>query len=273
MEIKVKVKDSTHQLQIFKYKLSLDQKVRDLIALLTDDLPYLTHEVSKLTYGEYSYSELYEMKLNKLFDALNKAKLSSDDLTLELSILESKDKNIAHLDLDYTQFIKMSDLYIDIKKTYRVPNSTIFYIQQNGEQYVIRKEENHLEFYSFRQQFDEAFKEDDRLPFFAIEYKSKDEMSQKDIHWIKKYRYPKKEKENPFIHIEVARISQSILDDITRLIHRLYTIIGRFERGKVPFTEVDKLPTYIEQDGKVTIGYVPILQLERILQQKKSPNN
>src|SRR5699024_5179432 len=140
-------------------------------------------------------------------------------------------------------------------------------------QYIIRKEENHLEFYSSKQQFDKAFKATDCLSFFVIEFKAKNEMSQKDIHWIKKYRYPKKEKKNPMIHIEVARVSESILNDITTLVHRLYTIIGRFKRANVPFTETDKLPTYTELDRKVSIGYVPILQLERALQQKKHPKS
>ncbi|CAM3376041.1 hypothetical protein [Nosocomiicoccus ampullae] len=271
MEIKVKVKDREHQLEIFKYKLSLEDKVKEIIKHLTDDLPYLTHEVSKLTYNDYNYSELYEMKLSKLFEALDKVTLESENLKLDLSIIEGKSKQLAHLNLDYSQFIKMCDLYSDIKDEYHVPNGTIFYIQQDEEQYVIRKEENHLEFYSFKQQFDEAFKESDRLPFFIIEFKAKNEMSQKDIHWIKKYRYPKKEKKNPMIHIDVARVSESILNDITTLVHRLYTIIGRFQRANVPFTETDKLPTYTELNRKVSIGYVPILQLERALQQKKGP--
>src|SRR5699024_6774816 len=218
------VKDREHQLEIFKYKLSLEDKVKEIIRHLTNDLPYLTHEVSKLTYNDYNYSELYEMKLSKLFEALDKVTLESDNLKLDLSVIEDKSKKLAHLNLDYSQFIKMCDLYSDIKDEYHVPNGTVFYIQQNEAQYVIRKEENHLEFYSFKQQFDEAFKASDRLPFFVIEFKAKNEMSQKDIHWIKKYRCPKKEKIIPMIPIEVARISESILYDITTRVPRLYTI-------------------------------------------------
>src|SRR5699024_1929333 len=156
-----------------------EDKVKEIIRHLTNDLPYLTHEVSTLTYNDYNYSEIYEMKLSKLFEAVDKVTLESENLNLDLSSIKGKSKQPKHLNVDYSQLITMCDLYSDSKDEYHDPNGTVFYIQQNEAQYVIRKEENHLEFYSFKQQFDEAFKASDRLPFFVIEFKAKNEMSQK----------------------------------------------------------------------------------------------
>ena len=53
---------------------------------------------------------------------------------------------------------------------------------------------------------------------------------------------------------------------MTLLIHRLFTILGRFVNANVEIDDVEKVPSYIQVDEKETIGFVKYADLASLIQ-------
>ena len=159
---------------------------------------------------------------------------------------------------------KFKDEEIDPEKVY----GTVFYIQQEKQQYLVRYEEHGFEFYHFKLQYQNAFKDEDRFPFLILELKTKDELSKSELKWIRTIMYPSKDRKNPIIHLEVSKLNQGILDELSTLVHRVMVVIGRFTRTKTALEANGKLPSYVQLNQKNSIGFVNLDQLERIVKQQ-----
>lgn len=266
MKLTVKVKSEQLGSNQFTYQISAEEKLDKLIQLIILDQEFLTHEAGKLNYGEYPFQEFQSLTIGNLFHGTDRIVIEGSTAQIEIfnNGIEKRETDL--LLFDYTQFIKACDTYNDLLTEIDVHDGTVFYIQQDREQYLVRKETNHLEFYHFKRQFNQAFKDDSRTPFFIVEFKSRSELTVSESHFIKKYRYPKSAHLNPIIHLELARISQSIIQEMTLLIHRLFTILGRFVNANVQIEGEEKVPSYIQSDEKETIGFVKYQDLESLIQ-------
>ena len=80
--------------------------------------------------------------------------------------------------------------------------------------------------------------------------------------------YPSKDRKNPIIHLEVSKLNQGILDELSTLVHRVMVVIGRFTRTKTALEANGKLPSYVQLNQKNSIGFVNLDQLERIVKQQ-----
>ena len=266
MKLTVNVKSEQLGSNQFTYQISVEEKLDKLMQLIILDQEFLTHEAGKLNYGEYPFQEFQSLTIGNLFHGTDRIVVDGSSVQIEILNNKQEKRDTDLLLFDYTQFIKACDIYNDLLKEIEVENGTVFYIQQNREQYLVRKEEHHLEFYHFKRQFDNAFDEEGRTPFFIVEFKSRKELTVSESHFIKKYRYPKSDHLNPVIHLELARISQSVIQEMTLLIHRLFTILGRFVNANVEIDDVEKVPSYIQVDEKETIGFVKYADLASLIQ-------
>lgn len=267
MKVTVNVKSAQLGSHLFTYQISPEEKLDKLIQLIILDEEFLSHEAGHLKYEDYGFDEFQKLKIGNMFHGGDKVFIKSDTVELEITNnpIEIEKKETDLLLFDYTQFIKASDVYNKLLKEIDIENGTIFYIQQEKEQYLVRKEEHHLEFYHFKRQFRDAFNDEGRTPFFIIEFKSRAELTVSELRFIKKYRYPKARHLNPVIHLELARLSQSLVDEIALLVHRLFTILGRFVNAHVKLEDKDKIPSYIQMNHEETIGFVKFSDLERLI--------
>lgn len=265
MKLTINVKSEQLGSHLFTYQISPEEKLDKLIQLVILDEEFLSSEASRLKYEEYEFQEFQKLKVGNMFHGTNKVVIKSDTVELEITNIPVEKKDTDLLLFDYTQFIKACDVYNNLLKEIEVVDGTVFYIQQEREQYLVRKEAHHLEFFHFKRQFEDAFNNENRLPFFIIEFKSRKDLTLNESHFIKKYRYPKADFLNPIIHLELARVSQSVIDEITLLIHRLFTILGRFVNANVQIEDENKIPSYIQTHEEETIGFVKYEDLERLI--------
>ncbi|HIW38602.1 MAG TPA: hypothetical protein H9885_06270 [Candidatus Jeotgalicoccus stercoravium] len=269
MRLKVKVKDYDLGISIIKLDVPEESTVSFLLGKLLEKRLIFDSYLPQLNTMGYTYVEMHHLKINTLFHGKEKVIIKSDRVELTLTQkLPEEGRKAGQLLLDYSQLVNVIDKFkdeeIDPEKVY----GTVFYIQQEKQQYLVRYEEHGFEFYHFKLQYQNAFKDEDRFPFLILELKTKNELSKSELKWIRTIMYPSKDRKNPIIHLEVSKLNQGILDELSTLVHRVMVVIGRFTRTKTALEANGKLPSYVQLNQKNSIGFVNLDQLERIVKQQ-----
>ena len=264
MKLKVKIRDT--KLTIEKVTISADSTVDDLItALARQDLvnESFTGGLKVKGFGE---EDLISVTLHHLFGSSSRAELYNSDMSITLTERRVEENNLAAGKLlDYSRFMETVDKFYELTREKTVRSGTLFYVQQQQRQYFVRVEDTGLEFFHFRNQYDDAFRQSDRHPFLAVELKTREALSPDELRWIRSITFPSKERKNPVIRVNPERLSQEFLDGINVLIHRIVIIIGRFKtRGEALDTAAFHIPAYVQVGEECSVGYIPKTQLEEI---------
>ena len=264
MKLKVKIRDT--KLTIEKVTISADSTVDDLItALARQDLVNESFTGGLKVKG-FAEEDLMSVTLHHLFGSSSRAELYNSDMSITLTERRVEENNLAAGKLlDYSRFMETVDKFYELTREKTVRSGTLFYVQQQQRQYFVRVEDTGLEFFHFRNQYDEAFRETDRQPFLAVELKTREALSAGELNWIRSVTFPSKEKKNPVIHAGRGRLSQEVIDDINVLIHRIIVIIGRFRtHGEALDAETPHIPAYVQVGEECSVGYITKEQLEKV---------
>lgn len=267
MKLKAKVKDFDLGISITKIDIPEESTVDFLLGkLLQEGLIFESYLPTMKTNG-YTYKEMHTLKTNSLFHGHEKVVITSDkvEITLTQKLTESGHK-AGQLLLDYSQLINVIEKFKEQEKDPEAIYGTVFFIQQEKHQYLVRYEEHGFEFYHFKLQYENAFKEEDRFPFLILELKTKEELTKSELKWIRTIMFPSKERKNPIVHLEVSKLNQGIIDELSTLVHRVMVVIGKFQRNKQGFVKENKLPSYVQLNEKNSIGFVDVSQLKRIVE-------
>lgn len=266
MKLKVKVKDHESGISITKLDISSEATVDLLLGkLVQEDLIFDSYLPHIKTMG-YTYGELHTLKTSSLFHGKEKVVLSSDKVEITITHKKSEDGHKAgQVLLDYSQLVNVVEKFKELEVGSDVEYGTVFFIQQEKHQYLIRYEEHGFELYHFKLQYDNAFKDEDRYPFMILELKTKKELTTSELKWIRTIMFPSKERINPIIHLEISKLNQGIVDELATLVHRVMVIVGKFKVCKKSLESDDKLPSYVQLDEKNSIGFVEVAQLKRII--------
>ncbi|CAD2078631.1 hypothetical protein GCM10007275_08960 [Jeotgalicoccus coquinae] len=267
MKLKVKVRDYESGISITKIDVPAESTVDLLLGkLVQEDLLFDSYLPNIKTMG-YTYGEFHRLKTSSLFHGKEKAVLTSNKVEITITQKKSTEGHKAgQLLLDYSQLVNVVDKFKELEGDSNVEYGTVFFVQQEKHQYLIRYEEHGFELYHFKLQYDNAFKDEDRFPFLILELKTKQELTPSELKWIRTIMFPSKERKNPIIHLEVSKLNQDIIDELTTLVHRIMVIIGKFQVSKTSLESDGKLPSYVQLDEKNSIGFVEIEQLKRIVE-------
>ena len=267
MKLKVKVRDYESGISITKIDVPAESTVDLLLGkLVQEDLIFNSYLPAIKTNG-YTYGEFHRLKTSTLFHGKEKAVLSSDKVEITVTQKKSEDGHKAgQVLLDYSQLVNVVDKFKELEQGSNVEYGTVFFVQQEKHQYLIRYEEHGFELYHFKLQYDNAFKNEDRFPFLILELKTKKELTTSELKWIRTIMFPSKERKNPIIHLEVSKLNQDIVDELSTLVHRVMVIIGKFQVSKKPLEAEGKLPSYVQLNERNSIGFVEVEQLARIVQ-------
>lgn len=267
MKLKVKVRDFESGISIIKIDVPAESTVDLLLGkLVQEDLIFESYLPGIKTMG-YTYGEFHKLKTSSLFHGKEKAILTSDKVEITVTQKKSEEgQKAGQVLLDYSQLVNVVDKFKELENSANVEYGTVFFVQQEKHQYLIRYEEHGFEFYHFKLQYDNAFKDEDRFPFLILELKTKQELTASELKWIRTIMFPSKERKNPIIHLEVSKLNQGIVDELATLVHRVMVIIGKFQVSKKSLESADKLPSYVQLNERNSIGFVEIEQLKRIVE-------
>ncbi|WP_213810064.1 hypothetical protein [Jeotgalicoccus sp. WY2] len=267
MKLKVKVRDFESGISIIKIDVPAESTVDLLLGkLVQEDLIFESYLPGIKTMG-YTYGEFHKLKTSTLFHGKEKAILTSDKAEITVTQKKSEEgQKAGQVLLDYSQLVNVVDKFKELENSTNVEYGTVFFVQQEKHQYLIRYEEHGFEFYHFKLQYDNAFKDEDRFPFLILELKTKQELTASELKWIRTIMFPSKERKNPIIHLEVSKLNQDIVDELATLVHRVMVIIGKFQVSKKLLESADKLPSYVQLNERNSIGFVEIEQLKRIVE-------
>ena len=269
MKLKVKVRDYESGISIIKVDVPAESTVDLLLnKLVQEDLIFNAYLPHIKTMG-YTYEEFHNLKTSSLFHGKEKVTLSSDKVEITVTQKKSEEGHKAgQVLLDYSQLVNVVDKFKEQESGSHVEYGTVFFVQQEKHQYLIRYEEHGFELYHFKLQYENAFKEEDRFPFLILELKTKSELTSSELKWIRTIMFPSKERKNPIIHLEVSKLNQGIIDELATLVHRVMVIVGKFQVSKKSLEAAGKLPSYVQLNEKNSIGFVELEQLKRIVEYK-----
>lgn len=268
MRIKVKVKDYELGISITKVDVPEESSVSLLLGKLLEQRLIFDSYLPKMNTMGYTYGEMHQLKISTLFHGKEKVIIKSDKVELTLtSKRQEEGKKAGQLLLDYSQLVNVIDKFKTQENENNPAYGTVFFIQQEKHQYLVRYEEHGFEFYHFKLQYENAFKDQDRFPFLILELKTKKELTPSELKWIRTIMFPAKERKNPIIHLEVSKLNQGIIDELATLVHRVMVVLGRFQRANTELTKEGKIPSYVQLNQKNSIGFVNLAQLERIIKQ------
>ena len=267
MKLKVKVRDYDSGISITRIDVPAESTVDLLLGkLVQEDLLFDSYLPAIKTMG-YTYGEFHKLKTSSLFHGKEKGVLTSDKVEITITQKKSGEGHKAgQLLLDYSQLVNVVDKFKELETDSNVEYGTVFFVQQEKHQYLIRYEEHGFELYHFKLQYDNAFKEEDRFPFLILELKTKQELTTNELKWIRTIMFPSKERKNPIIHLEVSKLNQGIVDELATLVHRDMVIIGKFQVSRTSLESDGKLPSYVQLNERNSIGFVEIEQLKRIVE-------
>lgn len=205
----------------------------------------------------YKITDLKNKKLKTLFNSKGRLKLTSPQATLTLTLKESGPAAHEWL-LDYSEFIKLAHYYYDVthKVETRIQEGTVFFIQHDRNQVFVKYGRSHLEFHHM----DSDFKAAD----MKILFKSRDELSKRELKWMRSISFPDRLPKNPvFEHPDIK--TQEDVDGLSVLLHRVITIIGRFHRAAEPLKNSrTRYPAYVQVGDETSIGYVDKALLQNL---------
>lgn len=264
MKLKVKIKDTG--LTIEKIKIPSESTVDGLIRKLIRKNLVNINFAEGLNVKGHESAPLSKLSLQVLFADDEKAEIYNSDFKITLTHKNEAQNTLAGQKLlDYSKIVQTTGKLYELASETQVRAGTLFYVQQQHQQYLIRHEETGIEFFHFKKQYDDAFREADRAPFLRVELKARDTLRPDELKWIRSIMFPSSEKRNPLIHFDAGQLSQELLDDIAMLIHRVIVVIGRFKRnGEALDARVHHLPTYVQVGEGCSVGYITIEQLEQI---------
>ncbi|KKK33993.1 hypothetical protein WN59_10365 [Salinicoccus sediminis] len=264
MKLKVKIRDT--KLTIEKVTIDAGSTVAELVtALARQDLVNESFTGGLKVKG-LEDEDLMSVTLHHLFGESERAEIYNTDMTITLTERRVKGNTLAgRILLDYSNLLETAGKLHELTEVEPVRAGTLFYVQQQRRQYFIRMEDAGLEFFHFRDQYDDAFSGTGRSPFLRVELKERSALTPDELKWLRSITLPAKEKKNPVIHFDPERLSQEFLDDINVLIHRIVVIIGRFRtRGEALDARGRHIPAYVQVGEECSVGYIPEEQLEKI---------
>ncbi|HIW12474.1 MAG TPA: hypothetical protein H9891_04865 [Candidatus Salinicoccus stercoripullorum] len=264
MKLKVKVRDT--ELMMDKITADPDSTVGALIRALVEKNLVNINFTGGLKVQGLEDEDPVSLPLHRLFETGGRAEIYNRDMTVTLTRRRTENDNPAGSKLlDYSKFMETVDKFHGLARTKTVRAGTLFYVQQQHRQYFVRVDDAGLEFFHFRNQYDEAFRETGRQPFLAVELKTREALSAGELNWIRSVTFPSKEKKNPVIHAGRGRLSQEVIDGINVLIHRIIVIIGRFRtHGEALDAETPHIPAYVQVGEECSVGYITKEQLEKV---------
>lgn len=264
MKLKVKIKDTG--LTIEKIKIPSDATVETLIKeLIQKDLVNINF-AEGLTVKGHGSASLAALRLQSLFAEDGKIEIHNTDMKITVTHKKEEQNTLAGQKLlDYSKVILTTGKLCGMTEEICVSEGTLFYIQQHHQQYLVRWEDTGIEFFHFRNQYDDAFREADREPFLRVELKTRAALTPEELKWIRSIMFPSREKRNPLIHIDRNLLSQELLDDIAMLIHRLVVITGKFKTNEEALDgRVHHMPAYVQVGEQCSVGYITREQLDAI---------
>ena len=265
MKIKVKIKDTGMVIQ--KVKIADTSTLGALLDKLVEDGLLNIHFIPELTVSGFEDKKPGAIKVSALFESDTQAVLSSRDVRITLTHKKPEKKVLAGDKLlDYSKMIQSVEKFDEATQAVDVPEGTVFYIQQQEAQFLVRYEASGIEFFYFKTQYEQAFLDQERQPFLTVTLKAKGELSKAELRWIRSIMLPSKERRNPLIDMGERGVSQGVLEDIAMLFHRLVVILGRFwKNDEHPGSEGEYLPAYVQVGEACSIGYVTRHQLGDIM--------
>ena len=264
MRIKVKVAETNRPFEI--HYIDADEAVSVdtfLNGLVMKKLIHV-HGMNNFTCNGYENSELRFHKLETLFSEESKIKLTSPAATLTLTLKGGAEEQLHHWLLDYSEFIKMAHYYYDTMRDATIAPGTVFFIQHNYDKVFVVYSKRHLDFYYMNNNFKEITEQMSPEPDLKINFKSREELSKNELKWMRSISFPDRLAKNPVLESMEIK-SQQDVDEVTVLLHRIITIIGRFGRAKKPLERSDThFPSYVQVGEEATIGYVDWKQLQKL---------
>ncbi|GAB3063451.1 hypothetical protein ACFOU0_11325 [Salinicoccus sesuvii] len=263
MKLKVKVKDST--LKIETIHIDAEQTVLQLINHLVESALAPRDMTQDLTVKGYEVTAHNNLRLSTLFEDTDKAYMSNIHISITLTLKDNTSTLANQTLLDYSKVVQATEKYDAALKSLAVVPGTVFFVQQDQEQYLMRREKTGIEIFHFRTQYQEAFEEGARNPIVYIELKTREALSADELKWVRTIMFPSRNACNPLIHLSHPPISQNHIDRIALLIHRLVVIMGKFEvSGEYLESSDMHVPTYVQLGDQCSIGYIERTQLEAI---------
>src|SRR5699024_10266935 len=162
MRIKVKIAENNRPFEIHYVDAEAESTVDTFLNGLVMKKLIHVNVMNNFTCSGYKKSELRIQKLEELFSAGSKIKLTSPAATLTLTLKGGAEEQVHHWLFDYSEFIKMAHYYYDTTENAHVAPGTVFFIQHDYDKVLIRYSRGHLDFYYMDNHF-EAFT-DGRLP-------------------------------------------------------------------------------------------------------------
>lgn len=270
MKLKVKIKETDRAMMI--HYIDMDNEhltAGEILNNFAADGEISANEIDKLMLEERGFGEFRNQPLLSILGADMRCSLTSRHLNVTLTLKSPSGQTLAGQSLlDFSLFLETMHQYIKQTDRHYTENGTVFYIQLDTSQFLVRKEAAGLEFYDFKNQFNHALKDKEasRQPFLFIELKTKAELTRSEWTWLRNMTLPKKGRENPLIHLDGASLDAELLMEICTLIHRVIVIIGRFQKFDEGLMKNEiRFPSYVEYSGEVSVGYIHRSQLEEIL--------
>ncbi|MFC3420089.1 hypothetical protein ACFOLA_11415 [Salinicoccus hispanicus] len=263
MKLKVKIKDTA--LKIETVHIDAERTVKDLIEHLVDEGLTTWDMAQNLTIKGHEGVEKNSLRLSTLFGGTDKAYMSNMHISITLTAKHDTSTLANQTLLDYSKVVQAVEKYDEALNALAVVPGTVFFVQQDQEQYLMRRELSGIEVFHFRTQYQEAFQEADRSPIVYIELKTRDALSDTELKWVRTIRFPSRNPCNPLIHLNHPPISQNHINLIALLIHRLVVIMGKFQVSGTYLESSDMhVPTYVQMGEQCSIGYIERAQLEDI---------
>lgn len=263
MKIKVKIRDTA--LTIDTIHINAEGTVQDLICTLIEKNLAAPDVMHDLTIRGYENVEKGQLRLSTLFCTSDKAYLSNTHISITLTMKAERETLANQTLLDYSKVVQAVEKYDEALAALAVRPGTVFFVQQEADQYLLRRELWGIEVFHFRTQYEEAFREADRTPIVTIELKSRDALTKDELKWVRTIMFPSRHRRNPLIRLNHPPISQQHIDVIATLIHRMVVIMGKFEGTATHLESTDAhLPTYVQLGAECSIGYIEKAQLEGI---------
>lgn len=266
MKVKVKIQENGRTTAI-QYIEADDRLTLDALfdSLVTDKI-LSDYSVQQLKQNDMPFSAVKHTKVKNIFDNKNSLALESSVMKITLSTQTGGGKTFAQQSLlDFTMFFETIEQYCRQLDRHFIPDSTVFYIQQDEAQFLVRKEMGGLEFFHFQQQYENAFKSMGRSPFMTVMLKTRQELSKDELKWLRSVSYPQKGRKNALIHLTKAALDEDVLTEICTLIHRVVVTTGHFQKNKKMMSDDHTLcPAYVEMPEATSIGYVKREQLDAI---------
>lgn len=263
MKLKVKIKDTA--LKIETIHIDAEHTVLQLIEQLVTEALVTGDMVQDLTIKGHEGAGHNSLRLSTLFCDTDKVYMSNIHISITLTAKNDTSTLANQTLLDYSKVVQAVEKYDEALKALAVVPGTVFFVQQDQEQYLMRREKSGIEIFHFRTQYQEAFQEAERNPIVYIELKTREALSDAELKWVRTIMFPSRSACNPLIHLNHPPISQSHINLIALLVHRLVVIMGKFQVSGTYLESSDMhVPTYVQLGDQCSIGYLERTQLEDI---------